>query len=175
LVAGELERRWNEALQKVGGLEIRLATMRESQVALTEEDRQQLVMLGRDLDFVWDHPQCPVHLKKRILRTVVQEIIVSEDEDALSILMTVHWFGGGHTNLEANRRRQGQHDNGNTREVVTLVNELAAVCNDAGIFAILNRLGYRTGQAILGRNHECSTCVTQTIFRLVRRQLIVRG
>jgi hypothetical protein len=59
--------------------------------------------------------------------------------------MTVHWFGGGHTHLEANRRTQGQHDNGNTREVVALVEELATVCKDAGIVAILNRLGYRTG------------------------------
>lgn len=29
--------------------------------------------------------------------------------------------------------------------MVTLVKELASVCNDAGIVAILNRLGYRTG------------------------------
>lgn len=145
LVAGELERRWNEALQKVGGLETRLTMMREAQIALTEEDRQQLMTLGKDLDLVWDHPQCPVHLKKRILRTVVRELIVSEDEDASCILMTVHWFGGGHTHLEANRRTQGQHDNGNTREVVALVEELATVCKDAGIVAILNRLGYRTG------------------------------
>jgi hypothetical protein len=145
LVAGELERRWNEALQKVGGLETRLTMMRESQVALTKGDRKQLMTLGRDLDLVWDHPQCPVHLKKRILRTVVREIIVSEDGDRSCILMTVHWFGGGHTHLEANRRTQGEHDNGNTREVVSLVSELATVCNDAAIVAILNRLGYHTG------------------------------
>jgi hypothetical protein len=145
LVAGELKRRWNEALQKVGGLETRLAMMRESQVALAEDDRQQLMTLGRDLDLVSDYPKCPVHLQKRILRTVVREIIVSEHENASCILMTVHWFGGGHTHLEANRRPQGQHDNGKTRELVTLVEELATVCKDSGIVAILNRLRYRTG------------------------------
>ncbi len=59
--------------------------------------------------------------------------------------MTVHWYGGIHTHLEATRRTQGQHDNGNDLAVIDLVRELATVCNDAAVVAILNRLGYRTG------------------------------
>jgi DNA invertase Pin-like site-specific DNA recombinase len=142
LVAGELERRWNEALQKVSGFEARLAMLRESETVLTKEHREHLLELGRAR---MDHPQCPVHIKKRILRTIIREIIVSEDEDPGRILMTIHWFGRGHTHVAANRRTQGQHDNGNTQEVIALVKELAGVCNDAAIVAILNRLGYRTG------------------------------
>jgi hypothetical protein len=59
--------------------------------------------------------------------------------------MTLHWYGGAHTRLKAARRTQGQHDNGNDLAVIDLVRELATVCNDAAIVAILNRLRYRTG------------------------------
>jgi DNA invertase Pin-like site-specific DNA recombinase len=145
LVAGELERRWNDALQNVAGLETRLDMVRQSVKILNEEDRSQLMRLGNDLDLVWNHPHCPVHLKKRILRTVIKEIIVIEDERPSTIVMTVHWYGGTHTHLEATRRTQGQHENGNDQSVVDLVRELAAVCNDVGSVAVLNRLGYRTG------------------------------
>jgi DNA invertase Pin-like site-specific DNA recombinase len=145
LVAGELERRWNEALERVTGLETRLAMMKESATVLTEEHRRRLMELGSDLDLTWNHPQCPTHLKKRILRTVLREIVVTEDEDPTSVLLTLHWQGGGHTYLAATRRTQGQHENGNDRAVVELVAELATVCNDQGIVAILNRLGYKTG------------------------------
>ncbi len=74
LVAGELERRWNDALQKVAGLETRLEMMKQSVKILSEEDRTQLMKLGGDLDLVWNHPHCPVHLKKRILRTVIEKL-----------------------------------------------------------------------------------------------------
>lgn len=145
LVAAELERRWNETLQRVAGLETRLDMTRQSVKALEEEDRVELMKLGGDLDLVWNHPHCPVHLKKRILRTVIREIIVTAEDNPSAILMTVHWHGGVHTHLEATRRTQGQHDNGNDPAVVDLVRELATVCNDAAVVAILNRLGYRTG------------------------------
>jgi hypothetical protein len=145
LVAAELERRWNEALQKVAGLETRLEMMQQSAKVLVEEDRLELMKLGEDLDLVWNHPHCQVLLKKRILRTIIREIIVTEDVHPATILMTVHWHGGVHTHLEATRRTQGQHDNGNDLAVIDVVRELAAVCNDAAVVSILNRLGYRTG------------------------------
>jgi len=145
LVSGELERRWNEALQKVAALEAKLDLVRQSVKVLSQEDRTLLMRMGEDLDLVWNHPQCPVHLKKRILRTVIKEIIVTEQESPRKILMTVHWNGGVHTHLEANRRTQGEHDNGNSMAVVDLVRELARVCPDRAIVSILNRLGYKTG------------------------------
>jgi DNA invertase Pin-like site-specific DNA recombinase len=143
LVAAELERRWNDALQRVTGLEVRLEMMQDSVKVLTQPDRDRLMTLGKDLELVWNHPQCPNHLKKRLLRTVIKEIIVNEDQQG--ILMVVHWHGGSHTHLEARKRTQGQHDHKTDAAVTDLVRELAMVCDDYAIAAILNRLGYRTG------------------------------
>jgi DNA invertase Pin-like site-specific DNA recombinase len=143
LVTAELERRWNEALQRVAGLEVRLGMLQDSVKVLTQPDRDRLITLGSDLELVWNHPQCPNHLKKRLLRAVIKEIIVNEDQQ--DILMVVHWHGGSHTHLAAKKRTQGQHDRKTDTAVTDLIRELARVCDDYAIAAILNRLGYRTG------------------------------
>ena len=44
------------------------------------------------------------------------------------------------------RAKSGQHRYSADRSVVELVSELAKVCKDKAIAAILNRLGYKTGQ-----------------------------
>ena len=51
LVAGELERRWNEALQAVHRIEGEIAAIEARQAAaLGERERQQLMQLGADLE-----------------------------------------------------------------------------------------------------------------------------
>src|SRR3984893_5787683 len=57
LVAGELERRWNEALQAVAKLEGEIAALiARRPPRLGEPERQQLVALGADLERAWLDP-----------------------------------------------------------------------------------------------------------------------
>ena len=49
LVAGELEHRWNEALERVQDAEAHLAALEQRHVPLREEQRQHLLSLGQDL------------------------------------------------------------------------------------------------------------------------------
>jgi hypothetical protein len=86
-----------------------------------------------------------VTLKKRILRTVVQEVIADTTDDRPSVRLKLHWAGGSHTELTVSKNRTGYHNHINSREVTELIRELALVCEDTSIVSILNRLGYRTG------------------------------
>ena len=96
LVAAELERRWNEALKHQCVIEQDLAELRESQPApLSEAAQQRLLDLGEDLAALWSHPESPAQLKKRILRTVLHEIVVRRDADHISMML--HWQGGDHS------------------------------------------------------------------------------
>lgn len=54
--------------------------------------------------------------------------------------------GGVHTELFVERNPTGQHRRKAERTVIDLVSELSKVCPDKAIAAILNRLGYKTGQ-----------------------------
>lgn len=145
LVADELENRWNNALQHVAELEARLSAAEQARQALTDHQRRRLLELGADLQHLWSHPDAGAALKKRILRTVLTEIVVDVHDQPPRVMMRLHWSGGVHTELVVPRNHTGHHRYCTDRRVVDLIGDLAKVCEDFAIAAILNRLGYRTG------------------------------
>ena len=52
--------------------------------------------LGADLFTAWNSPQAPATSKKRILLTVIHEIVVDVDEERQELVFRVHWMGGVH-------------------------------------------------------------------------------
>src|SRR5260370_9405962 len=145
LVASELEVRWNSALARVAEIETRLAAVGQQAEPLGNEQEKELMALGEDLTALWNHPEAPAPLKKRILRTVLMEIVVDSDADPSAHRLHLHWPGGVHPQLRVERNKTGQHRHSADRTVIDLVSELAKVCPDKTIAAILNRLGYKTG------------------------------
>jgi hypothetical protein len=97
LVAGALEHRWNEALQRVQDAEAHLAALEQRHVPLREEPYQQLLTLGQDLSAVWHHAAAPEALKKRILRTLLHAIVIDRTPEAAAHCLRLHWHGGVHT------------------------------------------------------------------------------
>lgn len=151
LVTGELEARWNDALQSVADLEARVQAAREQRPGLQPGERERLIELGADLHQLWNHPAAPATLKKRILRTVLNEIVLDVADDPPRNLLWLHWSGGVHTQVSLPRNRPGQHGRAVSTEAVELLRELASICNDQTIASVLNRLGYRTGHGLTWR------------------------
>jgi DNA invertase Pin-like site-specific DNA recombinase len=145
LVAAELEARWNAALTRVSEAQARLQSERDAAESMTEEQRRRLHCLGTDLSAAWNDPVAPVELKKRILRTVIKEIVADVNDRTESIEMQIHWIGGVHTTLKVRKNRVGLNGNATNKNVVELVRELAKAQSDTSIAATLNRLGYHTG------------------------------
>jgi len=146
LVASELEARWNDALARVLESEERLAAAGKAPELLSERQKQELAALSEDLMALWNRPEAPIQLKKRILRTVLTEIIIDNETDSTNHRLRLHWAGGVHTELRVARTKPGQHRYSADRSAIELVTELARICPDKTIAAILNRLGYKTGQ-----------------------------
>ena len=145
LVAAELEARWNAALAQMTELETQLQALESNIVSLNAEQKQRLLTLGTNLKSAWDSPDAPVTLKKRILRTVLNEIVVEKGSDCEDICLRLHWSGGAHTTLSVRRTPSGRHRHVTDKAVVDLVRELVEVCGDGAMAGILNQLGYRTG------------------------------
>jgi DNA invertase Pin-like site-specific DNA recombinase len=145
LVAGELETRWNTALARVAEAEARLAAEKTSE-PLSEEQKQRLTMLSEDLAVLWNQPEAPIELKKRILRTVLTDVIVCDDNHVPVHRLHLHWVGGVHSEVSVERNQSGHHARSADRPVIDLVRDLSKICQDKAIAAILNRLGYKTGQ-----------------------------
>ena len=145
LVAAELERRWNDRLAEVHRQEERLATLADDRPeALSQEEKERLMVLGEDLATAWTHPDAKAETRKSILRAVLEEIVVTLADGRIDLLL--HWRGGDHTRLSVPRNRTGQHRWAASAEVVDLVRGLARQLPDRAIAATLNRLGKRTGR-----------------------------
>ncbi len=145
LVAGELEKRWECALQHQQAIEKKIHTMTLEHQKISQEEKKCLLSLGEDLHKMWHHPNAPNEMKKRILRTVLEEIVADVSREDSQIILLLHWVGGVHTELRVAKNRTGKHRHCTDRQVVELVQELTKVCDDQAITSILNRLGYRTG------------------------------
>jgi DNA invertase Pin-like site-specific DNA recombinase len=146
LVAQELERRWNAALQQVAELEIRVDRHIHSQNRVSAPCRDEFLKLASDLESVWDSPSADVRLKKRIVRTLIHEIVTDVDAQAGEVILVIHWKGEVHTELRLPRRRRGQSSGHTSKEIIDAVRVLAHTCTDDIIAGILNRNRLVTGR-----------------------------
>ncbi len=180
IVARELERRWNVALGEVARLEAARQEHERTDAPLAAEERAQLQALGTDVTAAWNHPGAPVELKKRILRTVLEEIIVRVDplppaatpvpefdhdrtnenpqeqvavSDRKILTLTLHWAGGAHTSIQMDKPSRANLDT-TSRDSIELIRELATKFFDDRIAFILNRGGHRTGKGLLWKAHS---------------------
>jgi excisionase family DNA binding protein len=143
LVAAELERRWNNALRAQQHTEEELESLRGEQPSpLEPQTKEELLVLAEDLPQLWDHPKSLPEFKKRILRTVLREIIARREGDTIHLVL--HWQGGDHTVLQFEKVRTGQHRHVTDTGTVELIRALARIQPDPMIASILNRLGRRT-------------------------------
>lgn len=145
LVADELERRWNTALQHVHDLERRIEQYHDSRAELPATEDEEFADLAADLDAVWNDPQCDVRLKKRIVRTLIHEVVADIDEQAGEVVLVIHWKGGVHTEVRVPRRKRGTATRTNPN-VIDAVRVLARVSVDRAIAGYLNRNGLKTGR-----------------------------
>ena len=164
LVAGELERRWNERLVQLRDLETQLDSLNQTKLVptLSAEDRSRLMALGKDLAKAWNSPGASIETRKKIIRLLVKETIVDVVDDRLELV--IHWQGGDHTEMSVKKNKVGQTRWTVEADVVDLVRVLARQLPDMAIAAILNRSGKLTGRgATWTRSHVCGLRKTNGI------------
>jgi hypothetical protein len=154
LVAGALAHRWNEACVRVAEVEARLATLARQRVTIDAEQRQRFQHLGDDLAVGWQQPAASVALKKRMVRTVLQESIIDTTPEPPEHRLTLHWHGGVPPERRVPRHRVGPHRSVTAPKVLALIGALSKVCQDQTSAATLHRLGYRTAPGKTWRAHS---------------------
>lgn len=144
LVAGELERRWNEKLAQLESLEKELERHTVAVPAkFSADERVHLMDLGTDLAKAWNYPHVSVETRKQIIRLLIKEIVVDIVDNTLDLV--IHWQGGDHTRFRVKKNRIGHTRWTVDADIVDLVRVLAREMPDRAIAAILNRSGKLTG------------------------------
>jgi hypothetical protein len=144
LVAAELELRWNRALERLTNLQERIDAHDRQRPASKSATPDDFVSLASDLNTVWADPATDVRLKKRIVRTLIHEVIADIEPEAGEIVLVLHWVGGVHTELHLPRRRRGQCRS-TAVEIVEAVRVLVRIAGDDLIAGLLNRNRLTTG------------------------------
>ena len=91
---------------------------------------EEFLELASELENVWNSPTADVRLKKRIVRTLIHEIVTDVDAAAGEVILVIHWKGGVHTELRLPRRRRGHSAGHTSKEIVEAVGILAHICSD---------------------------------------------
>jgi DNA invertase Pin-like site-specific DNA recombinase len=144
LVAGELEARWNRALARVAEVESKIAVHAAATPAVAAVDPATLGLLASNLKTVWLAPTSDVRLKKRIVRTLIHEVVADIDDVAAQIVLVIHWTGGVHSEIRLPKRRRGQR-NSTSADIIEAVRQMVLIATDELIAGLLNRNGLRTG------------------------------
>ena len=113
-------------------------------LSLGQEERAQLFALGTDLERAWNHPSATAETRKRILRTVLTEIVARLEGEEVHLLL--HCQGGDYSELKVRKPRNGEHRWTLDATTTGIIRELARLMPDMSIAALLNRAGKRTGQ-----------------------------
>jgi hypothetical protein len=98
-----------------------------------------------DLRTMWEDSKTDIRLKKRMVRTLIEEVIADVEGSAGEVILIIHWKGDIHTEVRLRRRRRGQSSSDTPVETIQAVRTLALICNDQHIAGFLNRNGLRTG------------------------------
>ena len=145
LVAAELEKRWNAKMEAREELKRKTEALAAAQPALTAQQIETLRELGRNFPQVWHHPTCPIEVKKKIVHTVVEEVVVKLDQETQVIVFMIHWKGGVHTRFEL-LKPKSPFGKQTSLEALEIIRKMASRYGDDQIASVLNRNGLRTGK-----------------------------
>ncbi len=144
LVASELERRWNEKLGEVEEARRALSDLERREQPVSAKDREKLFALGERFEDVWHNPACPMELKKKIVRILIEEILVDEDPPG-TLSFIIHWRGGVHTSLEM-PKPSATASVKTSMEDLDVIRQMAPRYGDGVIASVLCRMGRHTGR-----------------------------
>ncbi len=145
VVARELERRWEAALQELGRVERESEQADDHPALLSAEELEHVHLLGVELREVWGAETTEHRDRKRLLRTLIEEVQLRTEEEHYAVRIV--WKGGATTEREVVRGPAGWAHR-TPEDTVELVRKLAPEFDDAQIARILNKQGRRSGRGI---------------------------
>jgi hypothetical protein len=145
LVAAELERRWNEKLERVAQLERTYAQAeRDAEWNLTAEERVAIKELSQDLPAIWSAETTTNQERKQLLRMAIETVQLDGIRQAGQIEVQIHWCSGAITIVSVKRSAPGERSLKTPAEAVSRIHEMAPRRTYKEIAASLNGASLRS-------------------------------
>ncbi|MDH3663916.1 MAG: recombinase family protein [Alphaproteobacteria bacterium] len=143
LIAAQLEKNWEIALQRVQDLQARQSNGQQERV---EVDPSAFSDLAERLSAAWDAPGVTMRVRQQLLRSLIVDIVADVDDEAREVVLTIHWRGGQHSELRIKKPQSGEHGCATAEDALEVMRTMAGRWSDEHIAASLNRMGIPTGQ-----------------------------
>jgi DNA invertase Pin-like site-specific DNA recombinase len=149
LVARELERRWEAALQNLERVRVEAERRIEALGrALTDDEQQRLKRYALDLPGLWNASTTRPEDRKRLVRCLIENVVITIPEAEDRLHAKIHWIGGEVTPLEVRRTRHGEGRRVTDPELLALIRKLAQEFSDEQIARILLRKHLKTATGL---------------------------
>ncbi len=149
LVARGLEAEWEGALRELKESEAELARREHTRpLVLTPAERASLLALGKDLNTVWSAPTTTDRDRKELLRTLLEEVVMTVEREKFNAHLTLRWRGGLLSELDVPLPRSRPATVRTEEDTIELLRRLAAHYPDTVIAGILNRQGRTTARGL---------------------------
>ena len=122
--------------------------------------------LGRHFRALWFSDDCSVELKKKIIRILIREIMVSLDDDLQDLIFMIHWQGGCHTTMSMKKPLSGAIKYKTSAQDLELLRRLSA-CILTSLLPGENRGGRAWASLTVS-----VTCASSALRRNPRRLLV---
>ncbi|MCU7937641.1 MAG: recombinase family protein [Candidatus Thiodiazotropha sp. (ex Dulcina madagascariensis)] len=146
LVAETLEKRWNEKLKALEYTRSELAHEQAQAKSITDQDKDNILALGKNFSPVWRDKACPMSLKKRLVRLLINEIVVDIDEQHQQLHFIIRWQGGCHSEFMLERPRSAAQAHKTDKADLEIIQAMAPKYDDMAIARVLASLGRTTGK-----------------------------
>lgn len=145
LVAGELERRWEEALREQAGLRADYECfIRQRPASLTSEEREQIRSLSTELPHLWNAESTTAEDRCVIARLLLEQVIVTVEGDSERVDVAIHYNGGFGSHHRLRRPVQTYKQLSYYDELLCRIRELLDAGDSLGMIASkLNDEAYR--------------------------------
>ncbi len=147
VVARTLESRWNQKLEELARVEHEYEQARSTRpLELSDKDKKKILALAGDLPGLWNAPTTTNSDKKRILRLLIQEVVLSPvDVPKRATRIRILWKTGAITELQTPRPTFSESRR-TSPQVIAEIRQLARkhYC-DSQIAEELNRSGLKSG------------------------------
>ena len=146
LVARTLESRWNDSLLELARFDEEWAEKEQQWARQEAPSKEQVLAIARDLPRLWDAASTSSADRKRILRTLIEDVTISSDPEGPAVELGLRWRGGAAETLRLTRRARAWDQVRTPQQVVEAVRTLAAELTDKELAERLNREGWRSGK-----------------------------
>ena len=118
---------------------------------------------------VWCSDACAVALKKKMIRILIKEIMVSLDEASQALTFIIHWHGGCHTTVSMRKPLSGAVKYKTPAQDMDVIRKMAVRYSDGEIARVLSKLGKPQPGAKDGPRRASPTRASNTALQLSTR------